>query len=297
MNRLGLAFNDKDLEKMRLNYVNSLQNIKQLEENLSDLKAHENLADGKEREKIFKEIDKTELNLKKEIENKDQTILEFLKIFSDYGVVISSEQAEVLLSRVDSGDITKMTSVFAVIAELTKQFAEAKQATGENTSVAQKYYAMYIGLLEVQEVIQTEYIDRMDKIYLPGINEIKTLAEKLIAETKILMRSMPDEHQSSYNANLKSQEFTIEVANVYEDVLRQDKAKTLEARGIVKNLHKLAENTLKTVTVSAELVSLMKESQGLYNEVMQLQTPDLVPFENLELKREFEAVTLKMQKH
>ena len=237
------------------------------------------------------------MNLKKEIENKDQTILEFLKIFSDYGVVISSEQAEVLLSRVDSGDITKMTSVFAVIAELTKQFAEAKQATGENTSVAQKYYAMYIGLLEVQEVIQTEYIDRMDKIYLPGINEIKTVAEKLIIETKVLMRFMPDEHQSSYNANLKSQEFTIEVANVYEDVLRQDKAKTLEARGIVKNLHKLAENTLKTVTVSAELVSLMKESQGLYNEVMQLQTPDLVPFENLELKREFEAVTLKMQKH
>ena len=215
----------------------------------------------------------------------------------DYGVVISSEQPEVLLSRVDSGDITKMTSVFAVIAELTKQFAEAKQATGENTSVAQKYYAMYIGLLEVQEVIQTEYIDRMDKIYLPAINEIKTVAEKLIAETKIFLRSMPDEHKSSYNANLKSQEFTIELANVYEDVLRQDKAKTLEARGIVKNLHKLAENTLKTVTVSAELVSLMKESQGLYNEVMQLQTPDLVPFENLELKRESEAVTLKMQKH
>ena len=77
---------------MRLNYVNSLQNIKQLEENLSDLKAHENLADGKEREKIFKEIDKTELNLKKEIENKDQIILEFLKILSDYSVVISSDK-------------------------------------------------------------------------------------------------------------------------------------------------------------------------------------------------------------
>ena len=202
-----------------------------------------------------------------------------------------------LLSHDDSGDITKMTSVFAVIAELTKQFAQAKQATGENTSVAQKYYAMYTGLLEVQEVIQTEYIERTDKIYLPGISEIKTAAERLIAETKILMRSMPDEHKSSYNANLKSQEFTIELANVNEDFLRQDKAKTLGTRGIMKNLHKLAENTLKTVTVSAELVSLMKESQGLYNEEMQLQTPHLVPFENLELKRESEAVTLKMQKH
>ena len=83
-----------------------------------------------------------------------------------------------LLSHDDSGDITKMTSVFAVIAELTKQFAQAKQATGENTSVAQKYYATYTGLLEVQEVIQTEYIERMDKIYLPGISEIKTAAEK-----------------------------------------------------------------------------------------------------------------------
>lgn len=39
LNHFGLAFNDKDPEKMQLNYINSLQNIKQPEENLSDLKA------------------------------------------------------------------------------------------------------------------------------------------------------------------------------------------------------------------------------------------------------------------
>ncbi len=51
---------------------------------------------------------------------------------------ISIEQAEVLLSRIDSNDVIHMTSVFAITAELTKQFSEAKAASGESTATAQK---------------------------------------------------------------------------------------------------------------------------------------------------------------
>ncbi|MBY6006717.1 hypothetical protein KUV62_22565 [Salipiger bermudensis] len=295
LKRLQLEFDDDNLEKLRGEYLKCLAAIKEAEGVISDLIASSALVSGNDRGKVEKKLERARALLQQLKGRRQELISDFVQSFSIYNVKISTDQAEVLLSRIDSGDVTRMTSVFAIVAQLTAQFAEAKQASGENTSTAQKYYAMYIGLLELQELVQSEYIERMDKSYLPGISEIKRTAEQLIAETQVLMKNMPIDHLRSYEHNLQSQEFTLEVASVYEDALLEDRARAVQAREIVRNLLRLAENTLKTVKVASDLVSLMKDSQGLYDEVMQLQTPSLVPFENLELKREFEAVTEKLK--
>ncbi len=154
---------------------------------------------------------------------------------------------------------------------------------------------MYIGLLQLQELIQSKYVEKVDESYLPGVSQIKRDAEQLVAETQVLMKNMPAEHLRSYESNLQSQEFTIEVASIYKNALMEDHTRAIQAREIIRNLLRLAENTLKTVKIAADLVSIMKDSQGLYDEVMQLQTPSLVPFENLELKKEFQAVTEKLR--
>jgi len=295
LNRLQIDFNDKNLEAVRIGYIDCLAKIKSTEEKISDLVAGSSHAVGKEKTRLDQRLEKMKLIHTSLQDERRRLLSEFVAYFQIYNVVISTDQAEVLLSRIDSGDVTKMTTVFAIISQLTTQFSEAKQTSGEKTSTAQKYYAMYIGLLELQEFIQTEYIKRMDKTYLPGISAIKQHAELLIAETQALMKSMPEEHLRSYENNLQSQEFTVEVASIYEAALLEDRARALQAREIVRSLLKLAENTLKTVKVAADLISLMKDSKGLYDEVMQLQTPSLVPFENLELKKEFQAVTERLQ--
>lgn len=295
LKRLQLDFNDSNLEALRTAYIDCLAKTKSIEEEISDLVAGSSLASDSERDKIEKRLEKAQVLLSQLLQRREELIAEFVANFSIYNVTISTEQAEVLLSRIDSGDITRMTSVFAIVSQLTAQFSEAKEASGESTNTAQKYYAMYIGLLELQELIQSEYIDRMDKSYLPGISNVKRDAERLIAETQVLMKNMPTEHLRSYEHNLQSQEFTVEVASIYESALVEDRTRAIQAREIVRNLLRLAENTLKTVKVASDLVTLMKDSQGLYDEVMQLQTPSLVPFENLELKKEFQAVTEKLK--
>lgn len=295
LKRLQLDFNDSDLEKLRIDYLDCIVKAKDLEEEISDLIASSSLADQDEREKIEKRLEKAEKQREALHQKRQELLSNFVDHFSIYNVKISTEQAEVLLSRIDSSDVTQMTSVFAIVSLLTTQFSEAKEASGESTSTAQKYYAMYIGLLELQELIQSEYVERMDKSYLPGISIIKRNADQLIAETQALMKNMPTEHRRSYEGNLQSQEFTIEVASIYENALIEDRTRAVQAREIVRNLLRLAENTLKTVKVASDLVSLMRDSQGLYDEVMQLQTPSLVPFENLELKKEFQAVTEKLR--
>lgn len=295
LNRLQLDFNDSNLETLRAAYIDCLIKTKDIEEEISDLVAGSSLASDAERDKIEKRLDKARTLQSHLVQMREDLIADFVANFSIYNVVISKEQAEVLLSRIDSGDVTRMTSVFVIVSQLTAQFSEAKEASGESTNTAQKYYAMYIGLLELQELIQSEYIERMDKSYLPGISSVKRDAEQLIAETQVLMKNMPTEHLRSYEHNLQSQEFTVEVASIYEGALIEDRTRAIQAREIVRNLLRLAENTLKTVKVASDLVSLMKDSQGLYDEVMQLQTPSLVPFENLELKKEFQAVTEKLK--
>jgi len=295
LKRLQLDFSDSDLEKLRTDYLNCLDSLKDLEEEISSLVASSSLADEKDRGKIEKRLEKAEKLRSILHQQRQQLLSEFTDNFATYNVKISIEQAEVLLSRIDSNDVIHMTSVFAITAELTKQFSEAKAASGESTATAQKYYAMYIGLLQLQELIQSKYVERMDGSYLPGVSHIKRDAEQLVAETQVLMKNMPAEHLRSYESNLQSQEFTIEVASIYKNALMADRTRAIQAREIIRNLLRLAENTLKTVKIAADLVSIMKDSQGLYDEVMQLQTPSLVPFENLELKKEFQAVTEKLR--
>ena len=69
----------------------------------------------------------------------------------------------------------------------------------------------------------------------------------------------------------------------------------LYAHAAVQKIHQLAANTLATVRVASDLLTMMKSAESMLQEVLSLQTPELHPFENLDLQREFETVTMRLQ--
>jgi hypothetical protein len=87
----------------------------------------------------------------------------------------------------------------------------------------------------------------------------------------------------------------LEVTKIYKNALVEDAQKVKKAMELLRKHHDVAVNTLKTVQVSADLSALMTQSESLYHDVMELQMPDLVPFENLQMQREFEAVTIRLR--
>ncbi len=117
---------------------------------------------------------------------------------------LSLEQTKVLLSRVDAGDVSRMTTVFAVISSITAQFADAKVQSSENLDVTKKYYGIYLGLLELQMHIQTEYIEKIDTAYLPGVQQIGNEARDLKSETEVKLKKSENSYQGSYRQNIKS---------------------------------------------------------------------------------------------
>ena len=135
----------------------------------------------------------------------------------------------------------------------------------------------------------------IDQIYLPGVNKIRIDALELKEKTQSQLANATSAHIGGYESNLESQDYTIQVTKDYEAILIENKNKIAQARDLVRQLIELAENTLSTVRVSSDLETLIQRSETLIDQVITLQAPDLVPFENLELKKVFENVTSRIR--
>lgn len=286
---------DDDLNRIRLEYMAVCERINSLEKEIADIGANIAMKGETEGGPFHRLLEQTNSKLSTEESNRDWCIEQTRDRMSAYGVELSGQQAEVLLSRVDAGDIMRMTTVFAVVAMMTEKFAVTMQASGENLGVTKKYYGIYLALLELQVYIQDIYVARLKNEYLPGVKEINRDANTLLKETKQKLKNSDEKHRRHFQQNVQSLNFSIRVTRIYEEALLSDTNKVMKARKLVSKQHDAAENTLKTVQVSAVLSELVRQNETLYHEVMTLQAPELVPFENLQIQREFETVTKRIK--
>jgi hypothetical protein len=132
------------------------------------------------------------------------------------------------------------------------------------------------------------------KQYLPQIDGIIERATTLSAETRSLLQSSP-EKKELLTANLEAQALTVEAAGVYRQYLTEQAQRVAQARIELEKDIAASWNTYETVRVSGELVGLVKSSRRLLDGLLNRQVPALRPFENLELKREFEKLTAQLR--
>ena len=293
---MSRELDDRELSKIRSDFIACVDRTRTLESKLGDLRASIAMKSEPSGGALHRSAGKVKSKIDAERRKHALLVRVFQSRINAYGVNLSSDQTEVLLSRVDAGDISRMTTIFAVISGITAQFAKAKRQSGENLEVTKKYYGIYLGLLELQMHIQSDYLQKVDTQYLPGVVKIGNEASALITETEIKMRASDPDHEQGYRLNITSQKFTVEVTKSYADALRADRNKVEKARELVGKVYALAENTLSTIRVSADLSALVRQYESLYKQVVSPQTPALVPFENLQMQREFEAVTARLRR-
>ena len=286
--------NDPELENNRKTLQILKNKILKSQEKSSNLYAKSVLASGKERKELENLADDYKKDSQEYKDSKVDLIRGVRSRLALYGLDLNKDQVEVLLSRVDAGDIIGMTTSFSVIAELTEQFSDATIASGENLQIAKKYYGMHVILLELQMHIQKNYINRLRNVYLVRANDIRSENKLLIDETFKLIDDAEGTYLKIYKNNLESQKYTLKVLGLYEEILRKDLLKIETGLKKVNDNYLVSLNTFQTVTVAADLASLMAENSNLFNEVMSIQVPELIPFENLQMQKEFEALTLQL---
>lgn len=219
------------------------------------------------------------------------------KNFSDIGVLLSSDQIDVLLTRVDGDDIIEMSLVMDVLKHITNQIMQLMKESNEELARAKKYYGMHLITLELVVYIQQKYIDKVNRVFIPKIDSIIVSAEEMARKTANLRDDEEDTlRRRMYSKNLEAHTFALKVSSEYKGDLIKAKNRMIKAQNKSKANLTLSRNTYQTVNLNAELYDLIVESQNMFSEVSIMQMPDIVPFENIQMQKKYRDLTASMQK-
>ena len=281
-----------EINKNRQNIVALKDKIGDKKNTISRYLEKRIVADNADRAEFDKKIekDKADINELTRRINNEKNILK--QRFNASGLFLNDGQVDVLLSRVDADDIIKMSLVYDVLEDITSQLMGLTKESNENIDQARKYYGMHVVLLKLVINMQESYVKKLDEEYLPKIEMISMETRRINEDTTRLLKSETQSNRKDLlNKNLKAQQLTLKVAKLYAQQLNQQKAKVIKAKKLMADDYQVAKNTYDTVKISADLIQLMKTNQASFSALMNIQIPDIIPFENLDMQRKFEELS------
>ena len=221
--------------------------------------------------------------------------IQFSEELSQTGLKVNQEQVEVLLSSVVGDDIIKSSVVYDNVKKISQQLMQLTIKSKEDIEISKRYYGMYTVLLKTLLHMQETFISNIDKKYLPKIEKIVAEVKELNADTRYLLRNKTNKkHRQLLLANLDAQTLTLKTAALYKQHLITQRGKIVRAMQKTAADYQIADNTYKTVKVSGELINLLRSSQKSFDLLLNIQVPDLLVFQNLQMKQEFAILTKKL---
>lgn len=212
------------------------------------------------------------------------------------GVELQSEQVDLLLDSVLSGDLVRLVAVFNAAKVIDGQLAKLISTTGDNMNSARRYFAMHAALFAMLVQAQDATIAKIDTQYMPKLDAIIADIQSAKGKTADLLKAdnRPDQKRA-LDANRDSQKLAEDAAKAYKRYLAGQREQIAKAR--IKATHdlRIADNTYETVEASVQLRNLMKESSSSFEAIQKLEAPSFEQiFKNDELRREFENLTRKL---
>jgi len=212
------------------------------------------------------------------------------------GIDLSSDQVDGLMRLATGEDIVEMQAVYENLRTINDRLLKATLGSDESLQVAKRYYGIYTVLLEIALRMHDKFIDKVDEEYVANLNKIIEQTKTLEAQANDMLAKQRDPRlRGVIQDNIKAQDLTLRTAGVYRDHLISERDQVAAARERVRGEHSIAVNTYQTVTVSSNLVGMLRESGKNFETLMQLQVPVLRPFANQEMQQEFDRLTAKIQ--
>lgn len=212
----------------------------------------------------------------------------------DMGIDVGEAEIDSLIYSITGDDDVQLFSVYDNIKIITERLRDATQASGESLELARRYFAMHTLLLRTLLVLQNEYVQRIDEDYIPQLEAIVAENNEIIREADALIRELSGADRQQIESNKRSAGLTRETAQLYIDYLIRNKSRVSQSIEQVGQKQQVALHTYRTVSAAYDLVSLMNESEQFFRSLNDLQIPDLLVFENNEVREKFKELTEKM---
>ena len=161
--------------------------------------------------------------------------------------------------------------------------------------IRDRYYGVYLILSEILGFAQREYITKIDEEYLTKLESYKESGYQSIQYANEQMRQATMESSKNiFKKNIEAEEFTITVIDTYKGILLDQKAQLDNALVTTDEQIAVAYSTYKTASNSSALMSLMVDTQSTFDQILEMQMPQIIPFEDIELENEFKSLSDKL---
>tara|TARA_B100000482_G_C12579597_1_gene287319 strand:+ start:69 stop:1307 length:1239 start_codon:yes stop_codon:yes gene_type:complete len=294
----------EDIEKIVFDgeIISYSKKIRQLKERIIELE--EEKANLNERK--FGVTDEEEAALIKQISDIDVLTTKFSRYIEllekdlqikmkNLGIRLSKDQIEVMTSRVDGDDLAKSIAIFDITKQISNTLGQLMEDNSFSSNATTKYYGVYLILSEILGFAQREYISKIEKAYIRKLDLYKQSGyESINYSKKQMQEATMKSSKEAFQKNIEAEEFTIKVIDIYKGILMEQKVQLLNALKITDEKITVAYSTYKTASNSAALMSIMNDTQSTFNQILDMQIPDIIPFDTKELEEEFRNLSDKL---
>ena len=214
------------------------------------------------------------------------------------GLQLDDRQIDVLLSSVTGDDLLQNAVVFANVRVVVEKLAELSREDRDNLEVNRRYSGLYLVLNDLLIHAREELVRKIDGEYKPRLGEIGKEAEALRREAlaKASQTGYSDAQKKSFALNAESNAMTLRVAELYMQLLDSQRKGILDNLADLRRNRDLAENTYRTVRSSGDLRNLIRSGLELFDSIHALAMPEILPFENEAIRREFEEINKRLKR-
>jgi len=211
------------------------------------------------------------------------------------GINLTREQIRVMTTRVDGDELSKSFAIFDVTKQISETLAILVKENNFSGETTVKYYGTYVVLSEILGYSQREYMRKIKELYLPSLDKIADDINGAIefSEESIDAASV-ESNRKILRSNIESNKFSLMVVNTYRKILEKQYDSLESALERTNEQITVAYSTYDTAANAANLINLINETQDSFNRILDMQVPDIIPFENTELELKFQEISDKI---
>jgi len=210
------------------------------------------------------------------------------------GMDLDEEKIDLLLESITGDEFVRVSIIFDNAKAFALELEQLTEKTGEDLEAAKKYYGVYLMLLKTIDRLQNKFVENVDVVYYPKLDEFANAAQKNIAHAEKSIEA--GGNVQVLNNNIYSNQTAFEATQLYKQVLSQQKHEMMMANLECRKNILTAANTYKTVSLSKDLANLLSTSRRAFDSIANLTVPDLRPFENAKMREAFGKITRELRK-
>ncbi len=210
------------------------------------------------------------------------------------GMDLDEEKIDLLLESITGDEFVRVSIIFDNAKAFALELEQLTEKTGEDLEAAKKYYGVYLMLLKTVDRLQNKFVENVDAVYYPKLNEFADAAQQNIAHAEKSIEA--GGNVEVLNNNIFSNQTAFEATQLYKQVLSQQKHEMMMANLECRKNILTAANTYKTVSLSKDLANLLSTSRRAFDSIANLTVPDLRPFENAKMREAFGKITRELRK-